>query len=181
MFSRESVEYTQKSMEEAVKKVNEMDASFGGTEILQPLKKIYQTAGRAEHPRQLFVFTDGEVGNTKQVIDEVQKNAQKHRCFTFGIGEGASTSLIKGMARAGSGVFEFITGKDRMQTKVLWALKCSLQPTVKDVSLTWTLPSGVEATVLSKVPTAIFQGQRSIIYAQLKGKVCEPGEDCVLC
>ncbi|XP_073467428.1 von Willebrand factor A domain-containing protein 5A-like [Aquarana catesbeiana] len=170
-FFPESVEYTQKSMEEAVKKVNEMDASFGGTEILQPLKKIYQTAGRAEHPRQLFVFTDGEVGNTKQVIDEVQKNAQKHRCFTFGIGEGASTSLIKGMARAGSGVFEFITGKDRMQTKVLRALKCSLQPTVKDVSLTWTLPSGVEATVLSKVPTAIFQGQRSIIYAQLKGKV----------
>ncbi|XP_077334253.1 von Willebrand factor A domain-containing protein 5A-like isoform X1 [Lithobates pipiens] len=170
-FFLESVEYTQQTMEEAVKKVNEMDASFGGTEILQPLKKIYQTAGRAEHPRQLFVFTDGEVGNTKQVIDEVQKNAQKHRCFTFGIGEGASTSLIKGMARAGSGTFEFITGKDRMQPKVLRALKCSLQPTVKDVSLTWTLPSGVEATVLSKVPTAIFQGQRSIVYAQLKGKV----------
>ncbi|XP_018426336.1 PREDICTED: von Willebrand factor A domain-containing protein 5A-like [Nanorana parkeri] len=78
-FFPESVEYTQKSMEESVKKVNEMDANFGGTEILQPLKKIYQTAGRAEHPRQLFVFTDGEVGNTKQVIDEVQKNAQKHR------------------------------------------------------------------------------------------------------
>ncbi|XP_040191526.1 von Willebrand factor A domain-containing protein 5A-like [Rana temporaria] len=78
-FFPESVEYTQQSMEEAVKKVNEMDASFGGTEILQPLQKIYQTLGRAEHPRQLFVFTDGEVGNTKQVIDEVQKNAQKHR------------------------------------------------------------------------------------------------------
>ncbi|XP_077334256.1 von Willebrand factor A domain-containing protein 5A-like isoform X1 [Lithobates pipiens] len=175
-FFLESVEYTQQTMEEAVKKVNEMDASFGGTEILQPLKKIYETAGRAEHPRQLFVFTDGEVGNTKQVIDEVQKNAQKHRCLTFGIGEGASTSLIKGMARAGSGIFEFITGKDRMQPKVLRALKCSLQPTVKDISLTWTLPSGVEATVLSKVPTAIFQGQRSIVYAQLKGKVCEPRE-----
>ncbi|XP_040191507.1 von Willebrand factor A domain-containing protein 5A-like isoform X1 [Rana temporaria] len=170
-FFPESVEYTQKSMEEAVKKVNEMDASFGGTEILQPLQKIYQTAGRAEHPRQLFVFTDGEVGNTKQVIDEVQKNAQKHRCFTFGIGEGASTSLIKGMARAGSGTFEFVSGKDRMQPKVLRALKFSLQPAVKDISLTWTLPSSVEAIVLSKVPTAIFQGQRSIVYAQLKGKV----------
>ncbi|XP_077334227.1 von Willebrand factor A domain-containing protein 5A-like isoform X3 [Lithobates pipiens] len=170
-FFPESVEYTQQSMEEAVKKVNEMDAGFGGTEILQPLKKIYQTAGRAEHPRQLFVFTDGEVGNTKQVINEVQKNSKKHRCFTFGIGEGASTSLIKGMARAGSGTFEFITGKDRMQPKVLRALKCSLQPTVKDISLTWTLPSSVEAIVLSKVPTAIFHGQRSIVYAQLKGKV----------
>nr|DBA23808.1 TPA: hypothetical protein GDO54_014686 [Pyxicephalus adspersus] len=170
-FFPESVEYTQQSMEAAVKKVNEMDADFGGTEILEPLKKIYQTAGRADHPRQLFVFTDGEVGNTKQVISEVTKNAKKHRCFTFGIGEGASTSLIKGMARAGGGTFEFITGKDRMQPKVLRALKCSLQPTVQDVSLTWTLPSNMEAIVLSKAPAAIFQGQKSIVYAQLKGKV----------
>ncbi|XP_040275548.1 von Willebrand factor A domain-containing protein 5A-like [Bufo bufo] len=170
-FFTESKEYTQQSMEEAVKKVNEMKANFGGTEILRPLKKIYDTAGRPDHPRQLFLFTDGEVGNTKEVIDEVQKNVNNHRCFAFGIGEGASTSLIKGMARAGGGTFEFITGKDRMQTKVLRALKCSLQPTVKNVSLTWSLPSGMEAILLSKVPTSIFQGQRSIVYAQLKGKV----------
>ncbi|XP_073536455.1 von Willebrand factor A domain-containing protein 5A-like isoform X2 [Phyllobates terribilis] len=170
-FFTESKEYTQQSMEEAVKMVNAMNANFGGTEILRPLKKIYDTSGRPDHPRQLFLFTDGEVGNTKEVIDEVQKNSNNHRCFTFGIGEGASTSLIKGMARAGSGIFEFITGKDRMQTKVLRALKCSLQPTVNNVSLTWSLPSGVEAILLSKVPTSIFQGQKSIVYAQVKGKV----------
>ncbi|KAM4051951.1 von Willebrand factor A domain-containing protein 5A-like isoform 1-T2 [Anomaloglossus baeobatrachus] len=170
-FFTESKEYTQQSMEEAVKMVNEMKANFGGTEILRPLKKIYDTSGRPDHPRQLFLFTDGEVGNTKEVIDEVQKNSNNHRCFTFGIGEGASTSLIKGMARAGSGIFEFITGKDRMQTKVLRALKCSLQPTVNSVSLAWSLPSGVEAILLSKVPSAIFQGQRSIVYAKLQGKV----------
>ncbi|CAJ0947373.1 unnamed protein product [Ranitomeya imitator] len=170
-FFTESKEYTQQSMEEAVKMVNEMSANFGGTEILRPLKKIYDTSGRPDHPRQLFLFTDGEVGNTKEVIDEVQKNSNNHRCFTFGIGEGASTSLIKGMARAGSGIFEFITGKDRMQTKVLRALKCSLQPTVNNVSLTWSLPSGVEAILLSKVPNSIFQGQKSIVYAQVKGKV----------
>ncbi|XP_071988858.1 von Willebrand factor A domain-containing protein 5A-like isoform X2 [Engystomops pustulosus] len=170
-FFTESKEYTQQSMEEAITKVNEMKADLGGTEILEPLKKIYDTAGIPDHPRQLFLFTDGEVGNTKQVIDEVARNAHNHRCFTFGIGEGASTSLIKGMARAGSGICEFISGKDRMQTKVLRALKCSLQPTVKNVSLTWSLPPGMEAIVLSKVPTAIFQGQRSIVYAQLKGKV----------
>ncbi|XP_066458219.1 von Willebrand factor A domain-containing protein 5A-like [Eleutherodactylus coqui] len=167
----ESKEYTQQSMEEAVKKVNEMEADLGGTEILQPLKKIYKTAGMPDYPRQVFLFTDGEVGNTKEVVNEVQKNSDNHRCFTFGIGEGASTSLIKGMARAGGGIFEFITGKDRMQTKVLRALKCSLQPIVKNVSLTWSLPSGMEAILLSKVPTAIFHGQKVIIYAQLKGKV----------
>ncbi|KAM4708706.1 von Willebrand factor A domain-containing protein 5A-like isoform 2-T2 [Discoglossus pictus] len=175
-FFPESMAYTQQSMEEAVKKVNEMNADLGGTEILEPLQKIYKTAGRPEHPRQLFVFTDGEVGNTKDVIAEVHRNATKHRCFAFGIGEGASTALIKGISRAASGTSEFITGKERMQPKVLKTLKCSLQPTVKDVSLKWTLPSGFESVQLSPTPTAIFQGQRSIIYAQLKGKVGEETE-----
>ncbi|KAM4708220.1 von Willebrand factor A domain-containing protein 5A-like [Discoglossus pictus] len=179
-FFLESVKYTQESMEEAVGKVNGMDADFGGTEILQPLKKIYKTATIPEHPRQLFVFTDGEVGNTGEVIAEVRRNATNHRCFAFGIGEGASTSLIKGISRAASGTCEFITGHERMQPKVLQTLKCSLQPTVKDVSLHWTLPSGLEAILLSKTPSAIFQGQRSIVYAQLKGKV-DDGTEGQLC
>ncbi len=45
------------------------------------------------------------------------------RCFSFGIGEGASTALITGMAREGSGHAQFITGTDRMQPKVRPAVK----------------------------------------------------------
>ncbi|KAM3938719.1 von Willebrand factor A domain-containing protein 5A-like isoform 2-T3 [Leptodactylus fuscus] len=171
-FFEKSMEYTQESMEEAVKKVNMMNSNYGGTEILLPLREIYST-GKQEHPRQVFVFTDGEVGNTREVIKEVGKNSHNHRCFTFGIGEGASTSLIKGMARAGGGTYDFITGKDRMQSKVLRAMRHALQPCVTDVSLTWNLPPGLEASVLSNVPTSIFQGQRSIIYSQLKGNMVE--------
>ncbi|KAM9331056.1 von Willebrand factor A domain-containing protein 5A-like [Gastrophryne carolinensis] len=169
-FFPESVEYTQSSMEEALKKMNAMDGNFGGTEILQPLVKIYKTGMRAEHPRQLFVLTQGGVKNTKQVIAEVLKNANNHRCSTFGIGEGASALLIKGMAQAGGGTFDFISDFDSIKHKVLRALSCALQPSVKDISLTLTLPPGMEATVLSEVPTAISQGQRLIVYAQLKGK-----------
>ncbi|XP_040277163.1 von Willebrand factor A domain-containing protein 5A-like isoform X2 [Bufo bufo] len=170
-FFPESVEYTQQSMHDAVEKVNQMQADLGGTEILEPLKKIYETAGRPDHPRQVFIFTDGEVGNTKEVIAEVQRNSHSHRCFTFGIGEGASTALIKGVSRVGNGTYDFITGKDRMQPKVLKALKCALQPTVKDVSINWALPPDVEVNLISHIPIAIYRGQRSIIYAVLKGKL----------
>ncbi|XP_078524113.1 von Willebrand factor A domain-containing protein 5A-like isoform X2 [Lissotriton helveticus] len=170
-FFPNSVEYTQESMKSALKQIEEMKADMGGTEILEPLKNIYSKAEKPGHPKQLFVFTDGEVGNTKAVIAEVQANSSKHRCFAFGIGEGASTALIKGIARAGHGTCEFVTGKERMQPKVLQTLKCSLQPVVKDVSLKWTLPNGVESLLLSHLPNAIFSGQRSILYAQLKGKI----------
>ena len=40
------------------------------------------------------------------------------RCFTFGIGSGASTALVEGLARAGNGTAEFIKGDERMQPKV---------------------------------------------------------------
>ncbi|XP_036603075.1 von Willebrand factor A domain-containing protein 5A-like [Trichosurus vulpecula] len=168
-FFPESVEYTQKSMEEAVQRVKALKANLGGTEILKPLKDIYSKSCRPGHPRQLFIFTDGEVSDTWRVIAEVQRHSQNHRCFSFGIGEGASTSLIKGIARAAGGTAEFITGRHRMQSKALQSLKWALQPVVQDISLTWTLPPGLETTLLSPPPTVIFRGLRLIVYAQLKG------------
>ena len=40
------------------------------------------------------------------------------RVFTFGIGSGASTELVKGLAKAGNGSAEFIKEGERMQSKV---------------------------------------------------------------
>ncbi|XP_041087625.1 von Willebrand factor A domain-containing protein 5A-like isoform X2 [Polyodon spathula] len=169
-FFPESVEYTQETMDSALEKVKGMQADLGGTEILQPLKDIYSKACKPGHPRQLFVFTDGEVGNTKQVISEVQKHAGSHRCFTFGIGEGASTALIKGMARAGSGHPDFITGKDRLQPKVMQSLRFALQPAVNNLLLNWDVPAGLEVVPVSETPRVLFRGHRLILYAQLRGK-----------
>ncbi|XP_075858755.1 von Willebrand factor A domain-containing protein 5A-like isoform X4 [Microcebus murinus] len=174
-FFQESVKYTQQTMKEALGRVKRIQADLGGTEILAPLQNIYKAPSIPGHPLQLFVFTDGEVSDTFTVIKEVKINRQKHRCFSFGIGEGASTSLIKGIALASGGTSEFITGKDRMQSKALRTLKHSLQPVVGDVSVSWDLPPGLSVKILSPEPTVIFKGQRLIIYAQLTG-VMPPAE-----
>uniref|UniRef100_A0A3Q3L1Y8 von Willebrand factor A domain containing 5A n=1 Tax=Mastacembelus armatus TaxID=205130 RepID=A0A3Q3L1Y8_9TELE len=173
-----SVEYSQKTMEEAVKKVEQMTANLGGTEILMPLNHIYSQPCIPSQPRQLFVFTDGEVGNTHQVINLVKKNSASHRCFSFGIGEGASSALINGLAKEGGGHAQFITGTERMQPKVMQSLRFALQPVVSDISVTWDLPKGVSVTVLSPPISTIFQGQRSLVYAQLTGQV-GAAEGCV--
>ena len=165
-----SVEYKQDTMEEAVKKAEMMEADMGGTEILRPLKHIYKQPCIPGHPRQLFVFTDGEVGNTKDVIDLVEKNGDSHRCFTFGIGEGASSALINGMSKQGGGHAQFITGQERIQPKAMQSLRFALQPCALDISLEWYLPEGVSVTPLSQPITTLFSGQRSLIYAQLTGE-----------
>uniref|UniRef100_A0A3P8UBW4 von Willebrand factor A domain containing 5A n=1 Tax=Amphiprion percula TaxID=161767 RepID=A0A3P8UBW4_AMPPE len=177
----QSVEYSEKSMEEALKKVKGMEADLGGTEILEPLKHIYSQRCIPSQPRQLFVFTDGEVGNTKEVLDLVKKNSGSHRCFSFGIGEGASSALINGLAKEGGGHAQFITGTDRMQPKVMQSLRFALQPAVEDISVTWGLPKGVSVTVLSPPITSIFQGQRSLIYGQLTGQVAAASSHSETC
>uniref|UniRef100_A0AAQ5YGQ1 VIT domain-containing protein n=1 Tax=Amphiprion ocellaris TaxID=80972 RepID=A0AAQ5YGQ1_AMPOC len=166
----QSVEYNQKTMEEALKKVEEMEANLGGTEILKPLKHIYSQRCIPNQPQQLFVFIDGGVVNTKKVLCLVKKNSSCHSCFSFGIGEGASSALINGLAKEGGGHAQFITGTDRMQPKVIQSLRFALQPAVEDISVTWGLPKGVSVTVLSPPITSIFQGQRSLIYGQLTGQ-----------
>ncbi|XP_057695046.1 von Willebrand factor A domain-containing protein 5A-like isoform X2 [Corythoichthys intestinalis] len=168
-----SIEYNETTLEKAQKKVEEMRADMGGTEILKPLNHIYSQPCIPGQPRQLFVFTDGEVGNTNAVISLVKKNSSSHRCFSFGIGEGASTALITGLAKEGRGYAQFITGADRMQPKVMQSLQFALQPAVKDISVNWDLPEGVSVTPLSPPLTAIFKGQRSLIYAQLTGQSAE--------
>lgn len=40
------------------------------------------------------------------------------RCFSFGIGSGASSALVNGIAKAGKGAAEFISTGERMQAKV---------------------------------------------------------------
>ncbi|KAL6474596.1 hypothetical protein MHYP_G00181570 [Metynnis hypsauchen] len=165
-----SVEYTQETMDQAVKRVQAMEADMGGTEILQPLKHIYSQQCIPNQPRQVFMFTDGEVWNTKDVLSLVKNNAESHRCFSFGIGEGASTALITGMAQEGGGHAQFITGTDRMQPKVMQSLRYALQPAVVDICEVWSVPVGMSATRLSPPINTIFQGQRALIYAQLKGE-----------
>nr|XP_015193137.1 PREDICTED: von Willebrand factor A domain-containing protein 5A-like [Lepisosteus oculatus] len=179
-FFPESVEYSQDTMDKALAKVKTMQADLGGTEILRPLTEIYHKPCLPAHPRQLFVFTDGEVGNTKQVTDLVKTNSLSHRCFTFGIGEGASSALIRGMATEGSGHFQFITGTERLQPKVMQSLRFALQPAVREISVRWDVPSGLEVSSLSPPLKALFQGQRALLYAQLKGQCDHSAEGSVL-
>ncbi|XP_058623896.1 von Willebrand factor A domain-containing protein 5A-like isoform X3 [Onychostoma macrolepis] len=74
------------------------------------------------------------------------------------------------MAREGSGHAQFITDSDRMQPKVMQSLRFALQPAVVNISVDWILPDGVTVDTLSPPISVLFQGQRTLIYAQLKGE-----------
>ena len=41
-------------------------------------------------------------------LDRKSVHICNNRCFTFGIGSGASTALVEGLAQAGNGAAEFV-------------------------------------------------------------------------
>lgn len=58
VFLSNSVQYSQHTMEEALRRVKLMRADLGGTEILTPLQTIYRGPSIPGHPLQVRVGTD---------------------------------------------------------------------------------------------------------------------------
>ncbi|XP_048586493.1 von Willebrand factor A domain-containing protein 5A-like isoform X2 [Nematostella vectensis] len=167
LFSK-SKTYNDETLKTATNHAAHLAADLGGTEILEPLRWVYSQSLIEGAPRQLFLLTDGEVGNSAQVISLVAENASTARVFSFGIGDGASTELIKGVARAGHGSAEFVRGQDKLQVKVIKTLKRALQPALTNVALSWALPDGWKLQeVQSKLPP-VFKGERLIAYGVFK-------------
>lgn len=75
-----SVPYTQENLDKATTHAQNIVADLGGTEILEPLKYIFNKCPQMKGlSRQIFLLTDGSVSNARVCIDVVRKNAHKAR------------------------------------------------------------------------------------------------------
>ena len=138
LFTEGSAKYSDNSMKEAVRHVKSMDADYGGTEMYNPLKNIFdQTRPSKSHLRQIFVLTDGEVSNAPMVNSLVKEKRGQGRVFSLGIGSSASRLLVKGIARAGDGTAVFANEREDLRPKVLGQLRKALQPAVSNITIAW--------------------------------------------
>ncbi|XP_055344115.1 von Willebrand factor A domain-containing protein 5A-like [Paramacrobiotus metropolitanus] len=159
----ESKLYSEETFKAAKSYADATAANLGGTEILQPLKKIFETAPLSGYSRQLFVLTDGEVSNTEQVIDLVKKNASNSRVFSFGIGDSCSRSLVNGIALAGNGKSEYCKHGEILEDKIGRHLERALQPAVVQASVLWEGVKNVQQVPYVLPP--VFRGDRQIAFA----------------
>lgn len=167
LFPKGSEVYSETTLKKACKLQETMEADMGGTEILQPLKQVYAQSPKAGYARQILLLSDGQVFNVDQVRQLVSRHAHETRMFSVGIGEGASTALIKGLARAGRGRSEMVYQQDKLQLKVMGLVKSMVQETVQDVSVNFEVepPGGIK--LVPKVPPIIFGGQHLVLYTRV--------------
>ncbi|XP_010005578.1 PREDICTED: von Willebrand factor A domain-containing protein 5A-like [Chaetura pelagica] len=163
----QSVEYTQDNVTKAMRCIPSTGSSLGDSNLLGTLRSIYNTPQPRGHTRQLFIFMAGLSPDEEAIAAEVCRHRNSHRCFSFFFSED-SAALATALAKETGGEATYISS-DNSLTAVLKYLKRALKPAAEGVSLSWTLPCGLEVEVLGDTPQSIFQGQHSLLYAQIHG------------
>ena len=133
---KESVPYSQATLEQATKHVLAWQADLGGTEMRAPLHHVFSTPPLPTHPRQIFLLTDGEVSNVEELTALVGMHAASTRVSVLGIGNGVSRSLVENLARAGKGTSAFITDNEEVGPKVSRMMQYLTQPCLFDLRIT---------------------------------------------
>lgn len=140
-----------------------MEADMGGTEILKPLELAFKDLAD-DAQRLVVVLTDGQVGNTREVIASVADkcSALPIRVSTMGIGDYVSSELVTGMAAAGKGNAVFISGKERFEPAVIGLLRSAALPQIR-MEVDWGFSAA--DTLLSKATSVSLTagGWRSLL------------------
>lgn len=132
---KKSKAYDEKSLATALEHVARFGADYGGTELLAPIKQTVKNR-LGDVPLEIMVLTDGEIWNQQDVFDFVNGAAKSDvRLFSLGIGAGASTSLVEGLARSGHGFAQFVQDDERIDKGMVRMLKAALSPHITDYRL----------------------------------------------
>jgi hypothetical protein len=85
-----TAEYNERTAKEAENLTRSLEANFGGTELLGPLKYLQKNPPIIGRSRQIFLLTDGEITNTNAVRYDMKsiliiylKVKVLHRFFVF--------------------------------------------------------------------------------------------------
>ncbi|KEF55184.1 uncharacterized protein A1O9_08838 [Exophiala aquamarina CBS 119918] len=130
---KKSKTYDQSSLKDALKHLESFSANYGGTEMLQPVKETVKNRYN-DLPLEAMILTDGEIWNQDELFKFINTTSNA-RFFTLGIGSGASSALVEGIARAGNGFAQFVGENEKMDKRVVRMLKGALTPHVTDYKL----------------------------------------------
>ncbi|EEU35305.1 uncharacterized protein NECHADRAFT_36894 [Fusarium vanettenii 77-13-4] len=130
--------YSKDSLDKALRHIKSFDADFGGTEMYQPVEATFKKR-YTDMNLEIFLLTDGAIYDQDRLFELINHNVAESkgsvRVFSLGIGSGASTSLVEGVARAGNGFAQTVGHGEKMDKKVVRMLKGALFPHITDYSL----------------------------------------------
>ena len=134
LMFKEPQTFNQTTLELCTKEIAQIDANMGGTEILPALEDAFK---QLPNNFNIVLLTDGQVSNEAEIISLAKTHKKHCRIFSFGIGNGASEYLVKGIASVTGGKSEFIFPNERIELKVLRLFSRINSPRLANVQVNW--------------------------------------------
>jgi Ca-activated chloride channel family protein len=161
----ESVPYTQRTLDAAMRYVNGINANLGGTELHAPLEAVLKGAS-VRQVREIILLTDGQVTNEPALVKMAGKYRGRARIFSFGIGPASSEYLVRGVAAATGGASTFIAPEERIEQHVLRMFARIASPRLDEIEVNW---NGAEADMEPRAVAGLFDGEPLRVCARLRG------------
>ena len=125
--SEEPLEYTVENVTNTIKNIKKLEADLGGTELLEPLKNIFNNNNfdNLNLCKNLFILTDGYVFDGEESLKLIKKNLDIFRVHSFGIGDSFDNKFIKESGKNGS--YCFIPNINNIKSNVIKILNKTLR------------------------------------------------------
>ena len=125
-FSEKPLEYNKENVKNLMETIKKLDADKGGTELYEPLKKIYSNKiyDKYNMKKNIILLTDGELDDKEKVINLIGANSSKFIFNSIGIGE-CDKDLIERTALMGNGYSYYISDLKELNSVVISLLEKS--------------------------------------------------------
>ncbi|XP_065604034.1 von Willebrand factor A domain-containing protein 5B2 [Cyrtonyx montezumae] len=156
------------TLQQACRHLGELRAATGSPDLLAALSWALAQPLHHGYPRQLFLFTAAAAtGDVGRILQLVRRQASTIRCFSFGVGPRACRRLLTAIAKLSRGHAEFLGLAERLQPKLIKALKKAMEPAVSDITIDWYVPDSTEALLSPTEIAALYPGDRLVSYCSL--------------
>uniref|UniRef100_A0A8D3C5K4 Poly [ADP-ribose] polymerase n=1 Tax=Scophthalmus maximus TaxID=52904 RepID=A0A8D3C5K4_SCOMX len=139
----------------------------GSTELWRPLRAL-SLLPPSRGTRNLLLLSDGHIQNAEFTLKLLRDDVQHSRLFTCGLSPTANRHMLRALAQAGGGSYEFFD----MKTKHNWAEKVACQvkrvasPGCRSVSVKWQQfnPTAAAPVQAPKQLHALFNDCHTLVY-----------------
>ncbi|XP_057621563.1 von Willebrand factor A domain-containing protein 5B2 isoform X5 [Chionomys nivalis] len=160
--------------------IETLQAVSGPPDVLAVLDWALGQPQHRAHPRQLFLITAASpmAATTHQALELMRWHRGAARCFSFALAP-ACHQMLHDLSVLSRGQAYFLRPGERLQPKLVQALRKALEPALSDISVDWFVPDAVEALLTPREIPTLYPGDQLLGYCSLFRvdgfRSCAPG------